>query len=80
MWKRRYRNKKEDRNLNSCIRIREIIVKITFIKMRKRAFPRGPVVRALSFLCRGQGVRFPVRGLRSCKEQSKVKKIRKEKD
>ena len=28
MWKRRYRNKKEDRNLNSCIRVKEIIVKI----------------------------------------------------
>lgn len=66
--------------LEERLKVREIIVKITFIKMRKMAFPRGPVVRALSFLCRGRGVRFPVRGLRSCKEQSKVKKIRKEKD
>ena len=69
--------------LEERLKVREIIVKITFIKIRKREFPRGPVVRTLSFHCwggawgRGEVVRSLVGGRRSCKEQSKVQKKKK---
>lgn len=41
--------------LEKRLKVREIIVKITFIKMRKREFPRGPVVRTLSIQFRWGG-------------------------
>ena len=75
--------------LEERLKVREITVKITFIKIRKREFPRGPVVRTLSFHCLRQGsgggagvvvVRSLVGGRRSCKEQSKAKKKRKKRE
>ena len=62
--------------LEKRLKVREIIVKITFIKMRKREFPRGPVVRTLSFqfrLGRGGGDGDPAKSKARSKKKEKRK-------